>query len=873
MSENLNKEFENYFRVKNPDALPKIKKVAEAEGISYLDAYCSIAPKFKDRDKLEKKLLEMSAEGNTLDGGMPRTNQPPVPDTFARKERQLNSAEIRMGEEPTIRPKDDLLGNLVDLDDAKRKMNSPTKSLDYENQPEDTAEPKKPDPLGSGLNESKPADAIKCELPKYKSEEKYTKIKKLGEGGMGIVLNVKDNDIGRNVALKQMKGNPSPDQIARFIGEGEITGQLEHPNIVPVHELVNNPIQNEYYFTMKLVQGEDLEKIVNKKNGSRIQQLQDKKRELKEKKKWDDQLEEQFQEKTKEEKKEQSRCLRQYDLNSLLRIFTYICNGMAFAHSKDVIHRDLKTANVMVGRFGEVQIMDWGLAKIIGTPEEQDNTGKSMISTKNTGNTLEGTVMGTPAFMPPEQAEGKLSELDSRSDVYSLGAVLYHITALKTPITGESVNEILIKCVNSDINPLPRTVPKELQSIIYKAMAYDKKDRYQSAEEFGEDVQRFLEGKQVNAHNYSIIDKISRFVKTKANYIVGIGIVALASTTGIGVAINANAQKIQAEAEKAKAEARANTEEAEKIKAREKATIAEKEKAEAEAKAAQATAAKKTAEATTLEAKAEAADLARKNAEIVANQARDELVAVEAARKKRDESNKWIQHGFSFYGRKNYVQAKIYFDKAVEEDPTFAEAYIKRAVVLTEIAKNTNTTNLNNDSNLKQALEDALKALELDKKNTIFRMEYAYILELLGNIEQAEKEYILSIEIPKRNKEDPHPYVILNLAAHYSRRRMLDQSIERYIEYLEKVPSDGTAYAALANEYSRNKNYELTEKNARLAIENGFAGGHYELALAEYYTGRYKEAEEHFKIARANRPDRLEKIDFALAELEKLKKK
>lgn len=419
MEMNLDKEFENYFLVKakDPAMLAKVKKAAEARGLSYLDAYCAIAPKFKDRSKLERKLREMSEkEAVTLEGKVPETyKQPAVPQEAARARTLDDSKEIynAIEKEQTVlpKPRDELLEGLVELDEPPKSkeqiQQSRTKTMPDPKKPapaikqkpaeepqeldlaadlekqfadEDEPAPKKlADPLGSGMRESRPADAIKCEIPKYRSEEKYTTVKQLGKGGMGVVLEVTDNDIGRNVALKKIKGKMHPQKTARFDEEAKITGRLEHPNIIPVHEFVQN--ENERYFTMKLVKGEDLEKILDKKSA-------------------------------KEEGYH-----RKYDRASLLRIFVDVCNALAYAHDHNVIHRDIKPANVMIGKFGEVLVMDWGLGKVIGTPEELDVTGQSVIPMKSAGLTADGVVMGTPAYMAPEQAEGKLAEMDAKTDI------------------------------------------------------------------------------------------------------------------------------------------------------------------------------------------------------------------------------------------------------------------------------------------------------------------------------------------------------------------------------------------------------------------------------------------------------------------------
>lgn len=862
MSKNLNKEFENYFliKAKDPAMLEKVKKAAEARGLSYLDAYCAIAPKFKDREKLERKLREMSEkEAVTIEGDIPATYKqsgPAVPKEAARAGTLDDSREAyhAIGEEKTVPPKqrEELLENLVELEFAEppkskeQLQQSRTKTMPgpkkpapapiikpkQKEEPEEIdifadaakqfeggeAPQKLPDPLGSGLKESKPADAIKCEIPKYPSEEKYNLVKQLGKGGMGVVLEVTDNAIGRNVALKKIKGKIHPQRTARFDEEAKITGRLEHPNIIPVHEFVQN--ENERYFTMKLVKGEDLEKILEKKSA-------------------------------KEENYH-----RKYDRASLLRIFIDVCNALAYAHDHNVIHRDIKPANVMIGKFGEVLVMDWGLGKVIGTPEEMDVTGQSVIPMKSAGLTADGVVMGTPAYMAPEQAAGKLSEMDEKTDIFSLGAVLYELVTGKKPTPAKTMEELLQKRVDGVIDKMPMFTPKELESIILKAMVLEKNERYNTAEELAEDVQRYLDGELVKAHHYSVFNKIGRFAKKNAGKIILSGAGALMLTGTIAAISYFQGQASKAEADKAKAEARADKEEAEKIKAREKAVLAEKDKAKAEAIAANATAAKKTAEAKTLEAKAEAADLRATQAERIAD-------ADRIAREKRNRSNFKIQEGYLFYSNGEYELAIKKFNEAIAADTNNAEAYYNRS-----LAHRFNKQN-------ELALEDALKATQIDSSNSMYSLTYINSLEEMSRLDEAEQ--ILSKLV---SNPGVHPLVILNAGTFYGRRLKFNKAIEFYEKYIQLMPkdndgrcTDGRVYNAMANSHNGLKEYDQAKEMALLSINKKDFRAYYELGVAQYSTKEYDAAEKSLVLAKQHRNDRNNEIDFMLKEIEKLKKK
>ncbi len=312
--------------------------------------------------------------------------------------------------------------------------------------------------------------------------DKYQILREIGRGGMGKVLLWKDNNIGRLVATKMLLSSTHKETIQRFFEEGQITGQLEHPNIVPIHELeLDN--QGNLYFTMKYVKGQSLKELLHKITHDR---------------------------KTAE----------QWSLSKMLQVFLNTCNAVSYAHSKNVIHRDLKPENIMLGNFGEVLVMDWGLAKVVGQGQEVlANDAVKTLRSEGGFKTITGQIAGTPLYMSPEQADGKLQELDHRTDIYALGAMLYEIVSGTTCVENRgTVINILSQVVQGHWRPLPETglwgkIPGELKSIIHKALAYKREHRYQSVSELGDDVQKFIEGKEVAAYHYSPVDKLYRLVR------------------------------------------------------------------------------------------------------------------------------------------------------------------------------------------------------------------------------------------------------------------------------------------------------------------------------------------------------------------------
>lgn len=315
----------------------------------------------------------------------------------------------------------------------------------------------------------------------------------VARGGMGEILKAQDRGIERTVALKVAldAATVREDLRRRFLQEAKLTGQLEHPNIVPVHELSFDENGRPFY-TMKLVKGRSLQEVL-------------------------DQL-----------KAGDAAVLAAYSLAHLLTIFQKVCDAVAFAHSKGVVHRDLKPANIMIGEYGEVLVMDWGLAKLVrasedrGSKMEDSERQSSIVHPPSAGLTMAGTVMGTPQFMAPEQAAGDLDAIDGRADIYALGGILYNILTLHPPVTGDSVGELLEKIRRGEIRPptsynaksrvvkdravVPRPpliplrhcpgnrIPEALSAVAMKALAVKREERYQTVAELQREIAAYQGG-------------------------------------------------------------------------------------------------------------------------------------------------------------------------------------------------------------------------------------------------------------------------------------------------------------------------------------------------------------------------------------------
>lgn len=320
----------------------------------------------------------------------------------------------------------------------------------------------------------RPVGAVTPEAPgRYDSD-----VRELGRGGIGRVLAVYDRHLGRRVAIKELL--PAVDgpaiaesDLVRFLREARVTGQLEHPNIVPVYEL-GQRADGTLYYSMKVVRGRTMRSALR-----------------------------------------DARTLQ--DRMKLLAHYVDLANAIAYAHSRGVVHRDIKPDNVMLGEFGETIVLDWGLTKVRGEPEDVMGATvrrqRQLVDSDIDSATRAGDVLGTPAYMSPEQAAGDVDRVDELSDVWSLGAVLFELLAGRPPFRGRAA-ETLWKVAEGDVPrvaDVEASAPRDLAAVAEKALSKRREDRYPNAAALVTDVEAFMTGQRVGAYEYTAWELMRKF--------------------------------------------------------------------------------------------------------------------------------------------------------------------------------------------------------------------------------------------------------------------------------------------------------------------------------------------------------------------------
>jgi len=325
-------------------------------------------------------------------------------------------------------------------------------------------------------------------VPQAPDGVRYQVLRRHAKGGLGEVFVALDQSLNREVAIKEIQERHANDPASRnrFVLEAEITGRLEHPGIVPVYDLGHHPDGRPYY-AMRFVRGETLKEAIRSFHAADVHGRSPGERTL---------------------------AFRQ-----LLRRFIDACNAVAYAHSRGVLHRDLKPANIMLGKYGETLIVDWGLAKPVGRDRASADSAEESLrpaASSSITETIAGTAVGTPAYMSPEQASGRLGTLGPTTDIYGLGSCLYTLLTGNPPVEDGEVGEVLRRVQRGEITP-PRRVnartPLALEAVCLKAMALSPDDRYPAALSLAGDVEHWLADEPVLAWKEPLMARSCRWVR------------------------------------------------------------------------------------------------------------------------------------------------------------------------------------------------------------------------------------------------------------------------------------------------------------------------------------------------------------------------
>ncbi|MFH1228684.1 MAG: serine/threonine-protein kinase [Planctomycetota bacterium] len=573
---------------------------------------------------------------------------------------------------------------------------------------------------------------------------KYNIEKKLGQGGMGAVYLVVDPTSNCKVALKVITSKDEK-LLERFQREVSAVAKLQHTNIVQVYEA--GVINKQHYFTMDYIEGTPLDKLIQSKPKPSIQ--------------------------------------------TLAKIIMQVASALHYAHSQQIVHRDIKPANILIDRDGQVFLTDFGVAK------QLTGLDRSL--------TITGMAIGTPNYMPPEQAMGQKDEIDPRSDVFSLGATMYHCITGRVPFTGKEIYEVLSKVINDEpVSPssIIKMIPKDIETICLKCMNKDKAKRYQTAGELATDLKRYLAGEQIMARRDSALTKL--YLKAKRNKIASISTasaIVILIVVVIGLMTSSAGKKKEIESYRVKAEKafeEKNYDEAKVwcnkvlalapqdetiqslLKKSEKIIKAQEDKKQQEDTQAKEAAAKAQR---TMDLRAEAKAILDRASGAPTPDQKIKL-AQEALVIDPTYGDAWQVIGYAYKEKNDNNKGYESFSKAIELAPTLAYSYCERGLISY------------NRGDVKSALSDFEKVLKYDPNSHIGYFVKGFIKHKQKDYDGAITDYEKAIELNQNYAEAYN-----NRGSAYANKGDLDKAITDWTKAIELNLNYAEAYNNRGNAY------------------------------------------------------------------------
>ncbi|NUM33343.1 MAG: protein kinase [Candidatus Brocadiae bacterium] len=554
---------------------------------------------------------------------------------------------------------------------------------------------------------------------------RYEIIREIARGGMGVVYEAKDPSLDRIVALKTLIAGEMADEkdLERFEQEAKVTASFSHPNIIPIYEVGVH--ENIHYFTMEYIDGMPLNEYVRK---------------------------------------------TQPPLRKIIKMMLQIIEGLGYAHSQGVIHRDIKPGNILVDTSGKPLIMDFGLAR-------KQDVKQSL--------TMSGVALGTPSYMSPEQAQGKLKEIHIPSDIYSVGAVLYELLAGRPPFVGTSLAETLQAVIYNEPVPLRELIPGlpvHVETICMKCLEKNPKKRYPNTKLLIRDLERFLKGDTIRAQRSGILEKIEKNFHKKKTFYISCIIIFCIMFVAFWAKIS-DASKIK----NAQSALDAKNKEIEEIK----------KQAEKEIK--EATLAKGKIEETAKELQE-----AKKESQLYLSQA-------------------FLYKGIVLFHQKEYDDAIRAFTKTLEIDPNSYDAYAKRSIAYFK------------NSQYQKALEDINKSLSLQKEASSY-YHRGLIYKEIDKMDEAFQDCNVALEMSPR---DDNAYNLRGII--YLSRGLFENAIKDFSKAISLSPGD------IVYRFNRGEAYFMAKKYHEASTEFKICHSMNPFYKAESISKRMKEIESKLK--------------------------